>query len=142
MYVTVYNTSSSAVTVDSEGREVAARDWGTVLTTADEAKVALESDVLVPVSENARQANPTAAAAIARTASIAERAAALADLDKGMLADLAVTGGWDPGTDPLKPDLVHGIAMREHIVVPPAPESAEEPPPASNSKSRRSGRSE
>lgn len=107
MYATVFNTTDSPLVVDAEGRIIGGGDWGTVDTTADEAKVALDDDRLVIVEE--RKDHP-AAEVFARTAVVRKSADALAKLDKDRLTALAEDNGVDP--DQHKPELVRALAAR------------------------------
>jgi hypothetical protein len=132
MYVTAFNTSSGPVTVDAEGRQIGSKDWGTIDTTADQAKAGVESGRLVIV-DVAEDAHPHAAAAQQRTAQVAERFTHFESLDKEQLVAVAKDAGVPDADDAHKRDLAHALASRLHVALPDPPEpepSTGESPPA------------
>lgn len=131
MYVTAFNTSSGPVTVDAEGRQISAQDWGTANTTVQPGKDALDAGTLVVV-EVPDDGHPDAVAARDRTAAIAERFSAFDALEKEHLAEVAADAGIAGAEDAHKRHLTHALAARLDVEVPeppPAePATAEQPP--------------
>lgn len=153
MIETAYNTESSAVTVDFEGRQIHSHDWGTVDTTCDEVKPLIESGALVLITDVHDDAPPALLVTVVRTAAIAGRVETARALDKSDLAEL-LKGVVADGVS--KVQLEWALAQRfdmdipapaapvdvPAVINPPAPDLATEPPaapePAKKATARRS----
>lgn len=94
MYKTVFNPSDSPVTVSASGRTVGGHDWGTVQTTEQEARSAIDNGYLLVQDELEQQEgasyNPSAVEAHKRTADYADRHEKASNLDNEALYNLAV----------------------------------------------------
>lgn len=92
---TAYNPSDDPLVVDTEGRVIGGREWGTYDTTDEVAKSLLASGALVPVErpEGNVDLNPDAVAAFDRTAEIEARADEVRSLDKDTLLEAAQDAG-------------------------------------------------
>lgn len=110
MFKTAYNPNETPVVVDDLGHVIPGLDWGTVETTANPAKDALDAGLLVLVERPGRNANvePDAAEAFDRTENVAIRSRAFDGLDRDALFGLAVDAGLyaDDDEQPYKADLV------------------------------------
>lgn len=126
MYVTAFNTSSTPVTVDAEGRQIGGKDWGTAETTDDLARELIDSKVLVVHENIPDDGHPDAVAARDRTRQIAARVEQFAAIDKPDLAALAGEVGVEGAEDAHKPHLAHALASRLDVPVP-ATSTDEEP---------------
>lgn len=118
VYSTVFNTTDQPIVVDAEGRAVGGREWGTVETLAEQAAAALSARHLVVIEKIAKNADPRALAAAARTAEVSDRAGRLQGMEKDELTALALDAGVPGAEQASKPDLVALLAARTNVAVP------------------------
>jgi len=123
MYVTAYNTTPGPITVDGEGRVVHGGDYGTVDTTFEQVREALDAGRLVQTElPEGSEASEAAKAAVARTETITGRADELANVhDKDVLAAAAAEAGVVGAGDLSISDLRAALAVRTDVPVPAAP---------------------
>lgn len=115
-FVTVFNTSDRPITVDSEGREVGGREWGTADSTFAGVKGAFDVGTLIKaVIPAGGDVNPLARAADDRTQRLAGRHAALTGLDPKALD--AARQQAELGEDLTKTELVRALSHREDVAV-------------------------
>lgn len=108
MHKTAFNTTDQPVTVDAEGRMIGGQEWGSINTTADEAKALLEQGIIVIVDKPGDDAdvNPEAAAAFDATDRLAELAALPADEVKDQAVEAGVA---DDASDVTKAEAVEKL---------------------------------
>lgn len=128
MYRTAYNPTASPVVVDDEGRIIGGREWGTYDTTEQAAKDALGRRDLIatddPEGEPAADSNPTAMAAIQRTANIRERGEEVKGLDREVLEQVATEHRLVANaSDARIGDLREVVTEHPEVPVPDAPTS-------------------
>jgi hypothetical protein len=114
VYATAYNTTDRPIVVDAEGRSIGGGEFGTVDTTADEAKMAAEAgDLFIyPELTEGPGQNPAATDAIRNTETVRARAIRLGELEKEDLQELGGQAGMADANDARKRDLVTGLAFR------------------------------
>ena len=89
MFRTAYNTTDAPVVVDSEGRSIGGGEWGTVETTEDAVKAALEAgslEIIAGELDDGPGQNPDALKAQEETQRLADEAAKPKTKGKGKQA--------------------------------------------------------
>lgn len=115
MYVTAYNPTDGPVVVTDQGHTIGGRSWGTLDTTSDAGRRALElGDVLEVEAESSDNADVSAA--LERTKAVSERAELAGNADKGKLLEAARNAGLvGDDEEPHKPELVAMLATRTDL---------------------------
>lgn len=91
---TAYNPSDDPLVVDTEGRVIGGREWGTYDTTDEVAKGLVADGRLLPVDKPEHDdLNENAVAAFERTENIENRVEQVSSLDKDTLHETAVDAG-------------------------------------------------
>lgn len=117
---TAYNPSDDPLVVDTEGRVIGGREWGTYDTTDEVAKALVAEGRLVPVEKPGHtDLNPDAAAAFERTEVIENRVEQVRSLDKDTLQEAAVEAGLvEEGENVGVRDLREAVAENVAVEVP------------------------
>lgn len=132
MYKMAFNTTNSSIVIDTDGRSLGGGDWGAIDTVDDAAKPTIESgDVVTFDGKLGKDADPRAVEASEQTALYTKRAAALRDLDDGVLDDLVGAAGYNADTN--KTERVAFLARRTSVELP-------EPEPAKTSSSTKTSK--
>ena len=114
MYKTAYNTTDTPLVVDDDGRVLPARSFGTVQSTAEQVKSAVERGEVVFHDRPSKNVaiSPEAKAAFDETDRVADRAAKFDGFERDALAVLAGA----EGDTPTKAALVHSLALGDEDV--------------------------